>query len=433
MLKNLLLLNFFLVCTFVLTDTFAQRKESRLTGNSPYSALGIGDVQTGGSIASDAMGGTGLTFGNGIYVNTLNPAMLVKTRFVAFNTGMRGQYRTISDGTNSQTDFGTNLSHVMMAFPMKPKWTMSVGLRPHSSVEYEARYIQTVQGVDSPVQYIYKGQGGFSKATLGSGHMIGKSLYIGAEAAYYFGNISRDTTSRLMLDGENDYYLRFTDRINANGVGLKTGFTWQQKLSSKWFLNVGGTYELQSKLKGSQLRSLTTLVEDQNGPMIIKKPDTLGIATGGLTLPSQYTLGLSLESPLKWIFALEYSKQDWAQYRNFQGKAESNLTAGDRISVGIEFLPKVTSTAYFSQVFYRVGFQQIKTPYLVNNTGVTDRSFSFGLSTPLGFRNLSYIDLGLSVGTRGVTGNGLVKENYVKISLGFSLIDTRWFIKSKID
>lgn len=432
MLKNLLLLNFFLVCTFVLTDTYAQ-KESRLNGNSPYSALGLGDINPAGAIATEAMGGTGLTFGNGIYVNTLNPAMLVKTRFVAFSTGIRGQYKTLSDGKNSQTDFGANLSHVMLAFGMKPKWTMSVGLRPHSSVEYESRFTSTIQGTSNQVQYIYKGQGGLSKATVGSGHMIGKSLYIGAEAAYYFGSVSRDTTSRLLLNDGEDYYLRYTDRINANGVGLKTGFTWQQKLSSKWFLNVGGTYEFRSKLKGDQLRSLTTLIEGQNGPQVLKKPDTLSIGSGSLQLPSQYALGISIESPLKWIFAVEYSKQDWTTYRNFQGAAESPLTASDKIAVGVEFLPKVTSTSYFNQVFYRVGFQQTKTPYLINNTQVMDRSFSLGLSTPLGFRNLSYIDFGLALGTRGVTGNGLVKENYVKVSLGFSLVDTRWFMKSKID
>jgi len=433
MLKNLLLINCFFVCTLVLTDTFAQRKESRLTGNSPYSALGIGDVAPSGTIASDAMGGTGLTFGNGIYLNTANPAMLAKNRFVTFNTGMRGQYRSLSDGTNAQTDFGVNLSHIMMAFPLKPKWTMSVGLRPHSSVEYEARYIRSVPGTTNNVQYIYKGQGGFSKATLGTGHLIGKSLYIGAEGGYYFGNITRDTTSRLLLNDGEDYYLRYTDRIHANGFGAKGGFTWQQKISKKWYLNVGGTYELRNKLKGSELRTLTTLIEGQNGPQILKKPDTLSVGTGNLLLPEQYSLGISLESPLKWIFAVEYSKQDWKQYRNFKGAAEGNLTGSEKIAAGIEFLPKVTSTAYFNQVFYRVGFQQIKTPYVINNTQVIDRSFSFGLSTPLGFRNLSYIDFGVSVGNRGLAGNGLVKENYVKLSLGFSLIDTRWFLKPKID
>jgi len=432
MLKNLLLFSCFVFSTLAITDTYAQ-KESRLTGNSPYSAIGVGDILPTGSIANDAMGGTGLTFGNGIYVNTLNPAMLVKTRFVAFSTGLRSQYRKISDGTNTQTDFGANLSHIMMAFPLKPKWTMSLGLQPYSSIEHEARYNSVIPGTSNTVQYIYKGQGGFSKATIGSGHLIGKSLYLGAEAGYYFGNMKRDTTSRLLLNDGEDYYLQYSDLTSGNGLGLKTGFTYQQKLSDKWYVNVGGTYELKSKLKASRINSLSTLIEGQNGPQVIKKPDTLGMATGNLSLPAKYALGISIESPLKWIFAVEYSKQDWAKYLNFNGNSQSNLTASERVAVGLEFLPKVNSTKYFNQVFYRVGYQHIKTPYLVNGTNVMDNSFSFGLSTPLGYRNLSYIDLGLSVGKRGVAGNGLIEENYVKISLGFSLIDTRWFIKPKID
>jgi hypothetical protein len=118
---------------------------------------------------------------------------------------------------------------------------------------------------------------------------------------------------------------------------------------------------------------------------------------------------------------------------NFDGKKESNLTATEKISFGVEYLPKYTSTKYFNQVFYRAGFQQVKTPYLVNGTHIKDNSFSLGLSTPLAYRSVSYIDFSVSVGNRGVIGNGLVKENYIKISLGFSLMDTRWFLKPKID
>jgi hypothetical protein len=198
-------------------------------------------------------------------------------------------------------------------------------------------------------------------------------------------------------------------------------------------LNVGGKYELQSNLKSDKIRTFSTLYDSGNGPAIIKKPDTLGIYTGNITLPSKFALGISLESPYKWIFSAEYSKQDWTKYRNFYGKSESNLVASDKLALGFEYLPKATSTKYLNQVFYRLGYQQIKTPYFVNGTSIKDQSFSFGFSTPLAYRSVSYIDLALSVGNRGVVGNGLVKENYVKVSLGFSLVDTRWFIKPKID
>jgi hypothetical protein len=431
MLKKINLTAFIISIIFI-NESFAQ-KDARLYGNSPYSALGIGDVLPGNSIANDAMGGTGLTFGNGIYINNINPAMLAKNRYVAFNTGLRGQYKTLTDGTNNQTDFGMNLSHLVFAFPIKTKWTTSIGLQPATSVEHEARFQEVIAGTSNSVQHTYKGSGGLSKASIGNGVKLGKSLFIGADIGYYFGTISKDTTSRLLLNNGEDFYLKYSDRTTANGFQMKTGFVWQQKLSEKWNLNVGGTYELQSNLKSDKIRTFSTLYDSGNGPAIIKKPDTLGIYTGNITLPSKFALGISLESPYKWIFSAEYSKQDWTKYRNFYGKLESNLVASDKLALGFEYLPKATSTKYLNQVFYRLGYQQIKTPYFVNGTSIKDQSFSFGFSTPLAYRSVSYIDLALSVGNRGVVGNGLVKENYVKVSLGFSLVDTRWFIKPKID
>ncbi len=204
-------------------------------------------------------------------------------------------------------------------------------------------------------------------------------------------------------------------------------------MAEKWNLNVGGTYEIQSNLKGERIRTYSTLYDNGTGPQVIQKPDTLAIYNGGMTLPSKFALGISLESPYKWTFAAEYSRQDWTQYRNFDGKAESNLTNSEKIAFGVEYLPKFTSTKYFNQVFYRAGFQQVKTPYLVNGTHIKDNSFSLGLSTPLAYRSVSYIDFSVAFGNRGVIGNGLVKENYIKMSLGFSLMDTRWFLKPKID
>ncbi|CAH0995411.1 hypothetical protein EMA8858_01532 [Emticicia aquatica] len=431
MLKKNNLTAYLIISILTITETFAQ-KESRLYGNSPYSALGIGDIYSGSSIANDAMGGTGLSFGNGIYVNTINPALLAKSRYVAFNTGLRGQYKKLSNGTLSQTDFGMNLSHITLAFPIKTKWTTAITMQPYSGVDHEARFTQTITGTDKSVQHNYKGLGGLSKAAVTNGFLVGKKLYLGAEVGYYFGNFTRDTTSRLLVTSE-DFYLRYTDRVSVSGFEFKTGFAFQQKIAEKWNLNVGGTYELQSKLNGERIRSFTTLYDQGNGPKIIKKPDTLALYNGGITLPSRYAIGFSLESPYKWTFAVEYSRQDWTKYLNFDGKSESNLTVSEKFAFGIEYLPKYSSTKYLNQVFYRAGFQQVKTPYLVNGTHIKDNSFSFGLSTPLAYRSVSYIDLSLSVGNRGVIGNGLVKENYVKIALGFSLMDTRWFLKPKID
>nr|WP_299415771.1 hypothetical protein [uncultured Emticicia sp.] len=431
MLKQIKLTAYLFICILSFTESFAQ-KESRLYGNSPYSALGIGDIFSGSAIANDAMGGTGLSFGNGITVNNINPALLAKNRYVAFNTGLRGQYKTLSNGIISQSDFGMNLSHLTLAFPVKTNWTTAITMQPYSGVDHEARFTQTIAGTDKSVNHIYKGLGGLSKAAWANGVVVGKKLYLGAEVGYYFGSFRRDTTSRLLVNTE-DLYLRFSDRVSVSGFEFKTGFAFQQKITEKWNLNIGGTYELESKLNGERLRTYSTLYDQGNGPQVIQKPDTLSLYSGGMTLPSRYALGLSIESPYKLTFAAEYSRQDWTNYLNFDGKKESNLTANEKISFGLEYLPKYTSTKYFNQVFYRAGFQQVNTPYLVNGTHIKDNSFSLGLSTPLAYRSVSYIDFSVSVGKRGLIGNGLVKENYIKMSLGFSLMDTRWFLKPKID
>ena len=143
MLKQIKLTACLFICILSITESFAQ-KESRLYGNSPYSALGIGDIFSGSAIAYDAMGGTGLSFGNGIAVNTVNPALLAKNRYVAFNTGLRGQYKTLSNGTLSQSDFGMNLSHITLACPVKTNWTTAITMQPYSGVDHEARFTQTI-------------------------------------------------------------------------------------------------------------------------------------------------------------------------------------------------------------------------------------------------------------------------------------------------
>ncbi|MDP5121412.1 MAG: hypothetical protein NWQ46_07455, partial [Spirosomaceae bacterium] len=62
-------------------------------GNSPYSVFGLGEPASMTNVTQDAMGGTGVSFGNTFYVNFLNPAMLVKNRsigaykYVAFSVG----------------------------------------------------------------------------------------------------------------------------------------------------------------------------------------------------------------------------------------------------------------------------------------------------------------------------------------------------------
>lgn len=406
-------------------------------GNSPYSVFGLGEPTGLSNIPQDAMGGTGVSFGNTFYVNLLNPAMLVKNRsvgiykYVAFNVGLKGRSNTIATATNQQQDLGMNLNHLSMAFPIKPNWASGITLQPVTIVDHVARQQRAVAGTTADVvTYNLESNGGLTRVSWTNSVKVGKGLYLGLDASYNFGTIFRDTTSSLGTAGTT--LLRNSDRTSLGGASLKAGFAYQQKLSDKWQVNVGGTYEFNSKLSGEKLRTFSTLADIGNGPVLVRIPDTLSIANVNATLPSNYRIGVSLESPYKWIFAAEYAVQQYSNFRGTDGKASPFMQDSQEFNTGVELLPNSTSTKYFSQVFYRVGFRTAQTPYVINGMRVNDTSVSLGFSLPLGFRNPSYLDTSVAFGRRGSTENGLIQENYIKFGVSTSLLST-WFIKPRID
>jgi cytolysin (calcineurin-like family phosphatase) len=69
----------------------------------------------------------------------------------------------------------------------------------------------------------------------------------------------------------------------------------------------------------------------------------------------------------------------------------------------------------------------LQTPYYINQTTINDLGINFGASIPV--NQLSLMNLAVKVGQRGTTSAGLIRENYVNFTLGFSLNDNTWFYK----
>lgn len=79
---------------------------------------------------------------------------------------------------------------------------------------------------------------------------------------------------------------------------------------------------------------------------------------------------------------------------------------------------------------YRIGARFEKTGLVLNNQPIEDFGITFGLGLPVG--GISKINIGVELGQLGTLDDGLIKENYANIMLGFSLSDI-WFIKRKYD
>ena len=165
----------------------------------------------------------------------------------------------------------------------------------------------------------------------------------------------------------------------------------------------------------------------------IAAPDTLRLNSNALsTLPQQMHVGISLEKGNSLLFGVDVGLQKWSQYRTPENKAGS-LTDATTIAAGMEYTPKPTSNRYRDLITYRAGFQYNRLPYIASNgTQLTDINGSLGMSIPLGAYYVNHVTLSLVGGQRGVLSGTQIKEQYVRIGLGFSLNDW-WFRKSVID
>ncbi len=398
--------------------------------NSPYSYLGMGEIQTGDNVTQMMMGGIGVSNSNGIYTNTVNPALLARNRYTNLEVGVNTEYKTLQDYRQQQKVFGGNYQSLNLTLPISNRWTMSVGIRPHSAVEYETRSYRRLNllGVDSLI-YSYKGSGGVSKVTISNGVRISKELYLGLQMDYLFGQVNRNVATQNMSDGQY-YKVQLEDLTSYSDFQFKAGFAYRANLKNDLFLNMGATLDLNSSLNANQVKRFATM--DLSGITVINADTLEKSAAFTQQIPVAKRFGLSVEKLAKWMVGVDYTYTDWSKVNNNLGRS-ATLPASHKVAVGGEYTPDIESISnYFKRTTYRVGASYEKTPYdfLGNGSYAVDKNLSFGVALPL--RNLSLLNIAYQVGRRGlITDNGM-EEQYHRLTLGLTFSDL-WFQKQKIN
>ncbi len=408
-------------------------------GNSPYSALGVGELYNEGNITNMGMGGLGVSNASPFYLNLQNPALLARrSRFTVYEIGLMGQAKSLSQNINgglqNQRDFGGNLGYLALAFPANSRWSMSIGLRPYSYVDYTTRQYRPVGTTIYEAVYNYTGRGGLNKASFANGFRIGKNIYLGAEAAFLFGNITNASDSRVLINdntsqGEQDLLVSRFNRVNYSDVVWRLGAAWRPKLSEKWTLNVGAVLDPQTRINGQQ-----TDVYQQSSlsGQTVSAPDTLLNSSGGrAVLPQKVQFGVSLEKTNVLLVGVDVGYQQWGMFRTVSD-VPANFTNGLTVATGMEYTPKANSTRYRDLITYRLGFQYNRMPYRVDGAQINDINGSIGLSLPLGAYLVNHITISAVGGQRGVLSGSQIREQYVRIGLGFSFNDW-WFRKPVVD
>ncbi len=421
----------FLLCCAIVLSVYTQTTAQGL-GNSPYSALGIGELYSAAYAPNNATGDAGVSSANGFYINSLNPALLFRNRFTTFDVGISGQYKVMANQTQSQKEFAGNLGYIALSFPVSAKWSAGLSLKPLSFVNYTQNGYGRVGSTIYEAQYKYIGRGGLNTVNFTNGFKIGKSLNVGLETSFVFGGITKESESQLKIGDGNDYIVSRLDRINVSDILLKLGAAWQQEIKKDTYLNFGATYDFKNRLSGKLSNTFEILAPNRQP---ITNPDTL-LSSGnlGLTLPSSFRVGVSYEKYLNLLISLDYQNQSWSQFANSGKGAESSVVYRNQSSyhLGIEYMPRYTSTKYFDLIWYRAGMSYVKAPYIIGGQPIDDISVSLGLGLPVGRNYVNLINLSVVAGQRGGITEKTFREQYAKIVLGVSLKDS-WFQKFKVD
>lgn len=407
---------------------FLSNKSFSQSSSSTYSSLGIGDFNNSGLTHNQAMGGLGISYGNAFNVNIVNPALSVKNS--AFNFQAAFNYNRISATSEAQKQQidGGGLNYVAMSLPVAPgKWTIGLGLNQISSVNYNLSATSKVENSDLLSVNNIEGDGGITEAYLQTGLRLFKNFNIGLHGSYVFGSTIR--TNQLILSDQalnpvgvaTEYY----ERLSLSDVAVKGGVHYLQKIGDEKYLNFGAIYHLLGKIKGTEYAKVADVgqASDPNSQGDILSDN----AKGFITLPNKLGYGVSYEKINKFVIGLEAQHQNFSEYKSFNGSS-GDLQNSYKVGLGAQYVPNIYSIDnVFDRITYRAGVEYEQTPYNIGGKSITDIGINFGGSIPM--NNLSLMNIALKYGTRGSAENGLVRENYFKISLGISINDNTWFYK----
>jgi hypothetical protein len=415
----------FVVFNLAVLPLFAQN------GNSPYSRLGVGELTPQGTIYNIGMGGLGVSNSSQAYLNLSNPALLSRNRVMVFETGFGGEYKTISSKNASEKNSGGNLSYLAFGLPLADRWTLGVGIRPFSNVNYIDRFEVKVPNTPSFIEYAYKGNGGITQAFIANGVRITKGLSLGFQINFNFGSINTESVSTIIDNKINtlgSYAIAIFDQTTFSDFSYKGGAVYTAKLNKKTFLNLGATYDLTANLDVTRFKSAQR--RDVTGQIL--SSDTISQdLRSKVALPAKTSFGISLEQPFKYTVGVDIALQDWSSFTGLI--VRDTLASTYKVVFGGEYTPNLTSiNSYLARMTYRLGVSYAQLPYKLEGRQLEEKSIHFGFSAPLN-RGYSALNFGFVIGQRGIAEGNLLKETFFKLNLGFTVNDAQWFFRRRIN
>lgn len=417
--------------------TLVKAQNSSINTFSPYTLFGIGDMATPGTAYIRSMGGAGVAYRNPMMINYLNPASAsaVQRQSFLFNVGLEGANYYLKSNT-AKSSFNTfNVRDVAVQFPIAKRLGFIFSMTPLSEVGYRMERSETDEDIIAnlgDVKYKYLGEGNVTQFRAGIGMEIVKNVSLGVEAVYLHGNIDRTSSQVItpITTSQTFSSMNIYNNDNISRMFVNFGLQYNAISSAKHLLTVGATYQLGGNLNADRVRT----IQGSYGDTISSKSTAKDII-----MPSVLNVGLSYTN-YKFNVNADYTFQNWGT-QNTKGVASNptdyvvGYTNTNSVKVGAQYTPnRQDIRRFYNRLTYRAGVRYNDYYLTFNGKKINEKAVSVGIGIPVKFMGTSNINIGAEYGQRGNTRNGLIKENFFKFSVGFSLFgEDYWFVKQKYD
>jgi len=406
---------------------------------SPYSALGLGDLQFGGNALQSALGQSCQGLRRIGDINSQNPASYGALKYATFEAGFKYSLGTLSDNTTSSYIDNYSYGYLNVGIPISQhlRWAIAFGLQPYSSLGFNVSSNVNVSNATGtytfPATEKTVGRGGISKFYFGTGIAILRDLSIGVNVSYLWGQLQNVKT--IYIDPSyNLYNVEETNNTYVGDFYFDYGIQYHKIFKDKnnkpkYKIVIGSTINTASGIKSTKDYNARTM--GVGG--ILSTKDTIinqGSTGGIMNLPFTLKSGFSFEQTDHWMICGDINIANWSQYQLF-GTPDLSLKDNMGFSFGASYTPVKSDVQsnYFNHIEYRLGARYDNGYLNISGTPVTTTGFSAGLGLPVG-KYKSKVNVTAEYYVRGTTNNSLIQETYFRIILGVTFTD-KWFDRYK--
>lgn len=383
---------------------------------SPYSIIGIGDIEHSNFDRTTGMGYAGLALSSNRFFYQSNPASYARLDEHFFYLEMSSRFRSVGYSGKPVTDPINNRSSDVqfkkLTLAIKPgsRWAVGVGLIPYSTSNYSFSSKKVLQGSNLDIDTYYEGSGSTNQFYITNSFIVAKDLFVGLQASYLFGQMQETET---LSQDISDSALSTNRNIVIGNPNLKLGVQYSFRLGKEMQLLLGATLSHKTKLKANYA------LQVKDGNTIIL--DDQYYKSGYFTLPLTYAAGVAATYKNAYTLAFDYTYQGWSNL-HYQG-INYSLVNSQRFSAGAEYTKKLKYlNQSFEQYFFQAGFFYSNSYLRLAGQQLNNYGATFGAGMQLASSGLG-LQGAMEIGKRGTSDAGLIKEKYTQFTMTISYRD----------